>query len=296
LEEIRREIQVMSLFGHHANVVSYYTSFVHEHSLWLVMEYLAGGCCADIMKFGFPRGLDEAAIKLILNCTLKAMIYFHGWGRIHRDIKAANILVGSDGGVMLGDFGVSTSILDQQSSHMLVQPRSTFCGTPCWMAPEILLCQWCRFDDKICDVHASGYDFGIDIWAFGITAVELARGRPPLYEYPPSKVFSMILQNSSPTLEDDDKNTPREFRRKYSNNFKDMVRMCLQKDPKQRPTASSLLNHKFFRHKKKQEYLVSALLSHQPSLEERFRILYCDSYGKHANDSCLADPPNRKLK
>jgi serine/threonine-protein kinase OSR1/STK39 len=233
-EEIRQQIQMMYSCSMHPHVVRYYTSFVQGHSLWCVMKFLSGGSCSDIMRFGHPQGLDEAAIKIILKDTLKALEYFHANKRVHRDIKAGNIIVSETGSVQVADFGVSGSVKEQL--------RTTLCGSPCWMAPEVMLRAWPQGREQ-----SSGYDSSVDIWSLGITALELAKGRPPFSEFAPSRVFSMVVQNPPPALEDS--------KRKFTSSFKDFVSLCLQKDPSKRPSASKLLKHKFFKNKKSRDHI-----------------------------------------
>lgn len=253
IEEIHQQIQAMYSCSKHPHVVRYYTSFVHGHSLWCVMRYLSGGSCSDIMRFGHPNGLDEAAIKIILKDTLKALEYFHANGRIHRDIKAGNIVISESGSVQVADFGVSGSLVEQL--------RTTLCGSPCWMAPEVMLRAWPQGR-----AESDGYDYAVDIWSLGITALELAKGRPPFSEFAPSKVFSIVVQNPPPAVDDHTK-------RKFSGSFKDFVSLCLQKDPAVRPSASQLLKHKFFKGKKRRDYLVSTVLSQLPPLSDRLKMM-----------------------
>lgn len=273
LEEIRQQIVVMQLCNRHPNIVDYHTSFVHTHYLWVVMSYLAGGSCLDIMKFGFPYGLDEAAIRVILKGILKGLAFFHANGRIHRDIKAGNILLSDKGHVQVADFGVSACLGDQQ------QLRTTLCGTPCWMAPEVMLMAWPK--DGADGSPLRGYGCKVDVWSFGITALELAKGRPPFSEYPAAKVFSMIVQNPPPSLSTEERGIPfaatapvmsPTSRKKFSKDFQDMIGCCLQKDPAKRPSAEKLLKHKFFSKSAKRDYLVNTILSKLPPLGERVRM------------------------
>ena len=106
LDEIRREAQTMSMLSH-PNLVKYYSSFVNEASLWVVMPYLAGGSALNLMKWSHPGGFEEPVIACIVKAALKALDYFHRNGNIHRDIKAGNILVDENGAVKLADFGAS---------------------------------------------------------------------------------------------------------------------------------------------------------------------------------------------
>lgn len=249
LDDIRREAQTMRLISH-PNVLSAYCSFVVEHSLWVVMPYMAGGSCLHIMKSAYPDGFEEPIIATVLKECLRALEYLHCHGHIHRDIKAGNILIDEFGAVKLGDFGVSACMFDTGDRQ---RSRNTFVGTPCWMAPEVLE-----------QVH--GYDFKADIWSFGITALELAHGHAPFSKYPPMKVLLMTLQNAPPGLD-------YERDKRFSKSFKEMIAMCLVKNPAKRPTAEKLLRHSFFKHARSSEYIVRAVLADLAPLGQRFRDL-----------------------
>eukprot|EP00250_Pteridium_aquilinum_P013067 c21110_g1_i2 orf=737-2788(-) len=249
LDDIRREAQTMSLISH-PNVLSAYCSFVVEHSLWVVMPYMAGGSCLHIMKSAYSDGFEEPIIATVLKECLKALEYLHYHGHIHRDVKAGNILIDSFGAVKLGDFGVSACMFDTGDRQ---RTRNTFVGTPCWMAPEVLE-----------QVH--GYDFKADIWSFGITALELAHGHAPFSKYPPMKVLLMTLQNAPPGLD-------YERDKRFSKSFKEMIAMCLVKNPAKRPTAEKLSRHSFFKHAKSCDYIVRTVLDGLDPLGKRFRDL-----------------------
>eukprot|EP00250_Pteridium_aquilinum_P006308 c16252_g1_i2 orf=665-2827(-) len=249
LDDIRREAQTMSLINH-PNVVKAYCSFVVERSLWVVMPYMAGGSCLHIMKAAYPDGFEEPIIASFLKETLKALEYLHHQGHIHRDVKAGNILVDGSGAVKLGDFGVSACMFDTGDRQ---RARNTFVGTPCWMAPEVME-----------QVH--GYDFKADIWSFGITALELAHGHAPFSKYPPMKVLLMTLQNAPPGLD-------YERDKRFSKAFKEMIAMCLVKDPTKRPSAEKLLKHSFFKQARPADFVARTILAPLPPLWERVNDL-----------------------
>ncbi|PKA55570.1 Mitogen-activated protein kinase kinase kinase ANP1 [Apostasia shenzhenica] len=249
LDGIRREVQTMSLIDH-PNVLKAYCSFPAGHKLWVVMPYMAGGSCLHIMKFTHPDGFEEPVIATVLREVLKALVYLHGQGHIHRDVKAGNILVDTNGAIKLADFGVAACMFDTGDRQ---RSRNTFVGTPCWMAPEVMQ-----------QLH--GYDFKADIWSFGITALELAHGHAPFSKYPPMKVLLMTLQNAPPGLD-------YERDKKFTKSFKEMVATCLVKDPKKRPASEKLLKHHFFKHAHSSEYLGRTILDGLPPLGDRFRAL-----------------------
>ncbi|KAL1920453.1 uncharacterized protein VTP21DRAFT_830 [Calcarisporiella thermophila] len=243
IDELRRETQVMSLCKH-PNVLKVYGAFVHESKLYIVTPYLSGGSCLDIMRKAFPEGFDEITIATILKQALLGLEYLHKNGHIHRDVKAGNLLMDEEGTVLLGDFGVSSSLMESGERK---GQRKTFVGTPCWIAPEVM--------------EQNGYDYKADIWSFGITAIELATGHAPYAKYPPMKVIMLTLSNDPPTLERES------TKHKFSKTFKDMIETCLQKDPTKRPSAERLLQHPFFKQAKKRDYLTKTLLHNLPQLE-----------------------------
>ncbi|CAH8257720.1 unnamed protein product [Arabidopsis lyrata] len=249
LETIRKEVHIMSLIDH-PNLLKAHCSFIDRSSLWIVMPYMSGGSCFHLMKSVYPEGLEQPIIATLLREVLRALVYLHRQGHIHRDVKAGNILIHSKGVVKLGDFGVSACMFD---SGERMRTRNTFVGTPCWMAPEVMQ-------------QVDGYDFKADIWSFGITALELAHGHAPFSKYPPMKVLLMTLQNAPPRLDyDRDK--------KFSKSFRELIAACLVKDPKKRPTAAKLLKHPFFKHARSTDYLSRKILHGLSPLGERFKKL-----------------------
>mmetsp|Transcript_14251 Transcript_14251/g.40385 ORF Transcript_14251/g.40385 Transcript_14251/m.40385 type:complete len:576 (+) Transcript_14251:114-1841(+) len=214
IEDIHREIAVLAQCKS-PHITDYYASVLSNGSsrLLIVMELMACSV-ADLLEVSV---LDEATMALVLREILLALVYLHGENRIHRDIKAANILLSHMGGVKISDFGVSG-----QLTSTLGYKRKSFVGTPFWMAPEVI------------QSSEEGYSEKADIWSLGITAIEMAKGMPPNSELHPMRVLFLIPKNPPPTLDGP-----------FSEALKDFVATCLQKDPQSRPTARELLNHRF---------------------------------------------------
>jgi len=142
------EIGIMKT-SHHENIVDFFNSYcVDDRQLWVVMEYMDGGCLTDILEQFEDIKLDESQIALCCRETLKALSYIHSLHRIHRDIKSDNLLLDTNGHVKLADFGYAAQLTQKQ------QKRNTVVGTPYWMAPELI----------------RGHDYGtkVDIWSLGI--------------------------------------------------------------------------------------------------------------------------------
>ncbi|XP_073140419.1 serine/threonine-protein kinase 1 [Henckelia pumila] len=213
-DEIRGEIEMLQQCSH-PNVVRYLGSYQGEEYLWIVMEYCGGGSVADLMNVT-DDALEEHQIAYICREALKGLSYLHSIFKVHRDIKGGNILLTDQGEVKLGDFGVAAQLTRTMSK------RNTFIGTPHWMAPEV--------------IQESRYDGKVDVWALGVSAIEMAEGLPPRATVHPMRVLFMISIEPAPMLED---------KEKWSLVFHDFIAKCLTKDTRLRPTATEMLKHKF---------------------------------------------------
>ncbi|GMF59470.1 unnamed protein product [Phytophthora fragariaefolia] len=234
IESVRREIQFLRECDH-PNVVAFHGAYYKDGALWVAMEHCAGGSVGDVRRV---RSLSEREISVIMRGALNGLAYLHSRRKIHRDVKGGNILLTDSGQVKIADFGVSAQLRDTMSR------RGSFVGTPYWMSPELI---------QDCD-----YDFKADIWSLGITAIELADQKPPLFDEHPMRVLIQIPRNPPPQVAHPDKWSPA---------FLDFLRFCLRKDPAERPTALECMQHEFIRREAHIEH-VFASGEKEPSMAE----------------------------
>jgi len=215
------QIKVMKTLNN-INTLKYYGCYKQEKTLWITMEYCDGGSVKDLLEEYQKKNedeenkifLSEELIGCISRQVLNGLNYLHSNNKIHRDIKAGNILLNTRGEAKISDFGISAQISDEK--------RTTQLGTSFWMAPEC--------------ITGTGYDTKADIWSFGITLIEMAEGYPPLFDEKTNQVPNRIVQDPPPRLQNPDS---------WSKPFLDFVMRCLTKKPENRPTASQLLDHHF---------------------------------------------------
>ncbi|KAI2662896.1 Mitogen-activated protein kinase kinase kinase kinase 2 [Labeo rohita] len=255
ITSIQQEITMMKECKH-KNIVAYYGTYHRNTKLWICMEYCGGGSLQDIYQVTGP--LKEKQIAYICRETL----------------QGANILLTDRGDVKLADFGVAAEI------SASVAKRKSFIGTPYWMAPEVAAVE-----------KKGGYNHLCDIWAVGITAIELAELQPPMFDLHPMRALMLMSKSSfqPPKLKE---------KSKWSAGFHSFVKMCLIKSPRKRPTAETLLQHPFVTQLLTRKLMIELLdmasnpdLHHPPSPEENEDASdtapdTIQSKGKHMPGSC----------
>ncbi|KAJ6089031.1 hypothetical protein N7499_003878 [Penicillium canescens] len=186
--------------------------------LWLVCEYCPGGSVRTLMRATDDK-LDEKYIIPIARELAVGLRAIHEAGIIHRDVKAANILIHEEGRLEICDFGVAGVLQSQRDK------RSTWIGTPHWMPPEMFSTRG----------EAHRYGSEIDVWAYGCTLFEFANGNPPNSGLRERMQIGRQLNRNTPKLDSD----------RYSQGLKDLIAFALDSNPATRPTMADILNHPY---------------------------------------------------
>nr|CAD7571199.1 unnamed protein product [Timema californicum] len=272
-QDILKEIRFLRQLNH-PNTIEYKGCFLRDHTAWLVMEYCLGSA-SDIIEV-HKRPLKEEEIAAICEGVLHGLQYLHALGRIHRDVKAGNILLTENGTVKLADFGSASTKC----------PANSFVGTPYWMAPEVILA-----------MDEGQYDGKIDVWSLGITCIELGRAenhfglttpskidrdsntdltiirslvfckterKPPYFNMNAMSALYHIAQNDTPVLNSSD----------WSDIFRHFVDSCLQKNPNERPSSGKLLSHQMVTRLRSPHILVDLIQRTKTAVRELDNLNY----------------------
>uniref|UniRef100_A0A673H0Q8 non-specific serine/threonine protein kinase n=1 Tax=Sinocyclocheilus rhinocerous TaxID=307959 RepID=A0A673H0Q8_9TELE len=239
-QDIIKEVKFLQRIQH-PNSIEYKGCYLREHTAWLVMEYCLGSA-SDLLEV-HKKPLQEIEIAAVTHGALQGLAYLHSHNMIHRDIKAGNILLTEPGRVKLADFG----------SASIASPANSFVGTPYWMAPEVILA-----------MDEGQYDGKVDIWSLGITCIELAERKPPLFNMNAMSALYHIAQNESPTLQSSE----------WTDYFRNFVDSCLQKIPQDRPHSEDLLQHAFVLRERPESVLIDLILRTKDAVRELDNLQY----------------------
>ncbi|XP_043467066.1 neither inactivation nor afterpotential protein C isoform X3 [Leptopilina heterotoma] len=191
-----------------------------------------GGPVIDLCRGVVLQGkkMREEHIGYILREVIKALIHLHENKIIHRDVRASNIVLTKEGEVKLVDFSFSKITKGEHEN------QHTCIGSPSWIAPEVVTCK------------DSGYNCKVDVWAIGITAIEIADGKAPFQDMHPTRALFQILRNPPPSL----------YRpSNWSQNFNDFINECLEKTPENRPFMVEILEHPFLSELPENDYTLT---------------------------------------
>lgn len=212
-KRLQTEVDILKRV-HHPNIISLKDMYETNDELFLIMEVVSGGELFD--KIVSKGQYSEKDASVIVKKMLSAVEYLHNNNIAHRDLKPENLLLkgGDDTEVMISDFGLS-KIINVQSM------METACGTPYYVAPEVL--------------SASGYDKEVDLWSVGVITYLLLCGFPPFYGETLPEVFEQIMKAEF--------DFPDPYWTDISKDAKDFIQKLLVADAKNRLTATQALKH-----------------------------------------------------
>ncbi|XP_051870963.1 STE20-related kinase adapter protein alpha isoform X2 [Pristis pectinata] len=273
LSSLQNELLIWQ-FLRHPNILPHPAVFVEGSELWVILAFTAYGSASSLLKLYFTEGMSESLMAHIFYGVLKALDYIHQMGCIHRSVRPSHILISGEGHIYLsGLHGLCNMITDGQRLRVVYDFPEFSASILPWLSPEVLQQ----------DLH--GYDAKSDIYSLGITACELARGQVPFQNTPPTQMLLQKLKRSLclvdfsfPQKELMIKNfrsgmdsgigesmaiyrmmrtkrseqSPSSTKKTFSAAFHSFVELCLQREPGNRPSASTLLSHPFFKQVKKQ--------------------------------------------
>ena len=239
----KNEINIFSTFQNlNPYIIHFYNYKILPNKISLELEYCQYGSLRDLLKKAKKRRihLTENEISAIIYMVLNGLNFMHEKNLINRDIKCKNILVNKDGLAKLCDFGIS------QIYQKDLYPKNK-AGSPYWMSPEL--------------INMQKYNKSVDIWSLGITCIELAEYEPPYINYDKSEALEKIKKNPPKGLS---------FPKKWSYEFNNFVRLCLNVNKYQRPNCQELLEHDFMGEKEdcENKFLV---------IGELVALVYCES-------------------
>ena len=220
----------------HENVLSAYRFFRSNDCIWVILPFMYS---LTSIKDYLPHRLNERQIAIILKPTLTALSFLHRRNIFHRNLKLSNILIDSNGLVKISDFGTSSS----NSKYVKSKDSVLY-----WIAPEARNSRQHNNDNA-----------EADIWSFGICALELFHGGPPITCLPNSKP---LLQQIRERIE-----LPNGYEnyitnpRKLSKKLCEVVKSCLSLEPERRPTAEELLCYSFFEDRRNSEVCLKKLVN-----------------------------------
>ena len=224
--KLMQEVETLRTLDH-PHIVRLLGFELKKESLEIFLEYVPGGSLSGVIRrFG---ALGQTLTRTYAEQILSGLSYLHAKQIIHRDLKAANVLISSEGRAKLADFGCSKKLSKLEATlgekTILAQ---TLVGSVPWMAPEL--------------ISQSGYTTKADIWSFGCLLIEMISGKPPWGDHDNNlaTMLAIATSHNGPQLpvKDGEDN-------ELTAQFKEFIESCLIRDPFKRPTAQALRRHAF---------------------------------------------------
>ncbi|VDH94478.1 polo-like kinase 2 [Mytilus galloprovincialis] len=210
-QKIVREVELHRDLKH-KHVVEFHSYFEDDENVYIVLENCPRKSLVHMLKQ--RKVLTEPEVRCHLKQLVEAVKYVHNQNIIHRDLKLGNMLLNDHMELKIADFGLATRIGYEGEKKM------TVCGTPNYIAPEVL--------------QKRGHSFEADVWALGCVTYALLLGRPPFETSTLKETYVRITSNNY------------SIPQTVSQGAKSFIQKCLRHDPDQRPTVEELLSDDFF--------------------------------------------------
>ncbi|KAF6233400.1 hypothetical protein HO173_008332 [Letharia columbiana] len=227
-DKFRTELQIHAKMRH-PNIVEFHRAFTFKDSTYVVLELCSNGSIMDMVKKRRCLTLPEVRRLTVQLCG--AIKYMHARNVIHRDLKMGNLFLDHDMNLKIGDFGLAAVLVSKHEYQGLYDQKSrrtTLCGTPNYIAPEIL------------EKGRGGHDHKVDIWAIGVIMFAMLVGQPPFQAASQNEIYRKArgVEYDWPEKNKHFNDIPEEA--------KDLVARLLKVDAEERPDPDQVVGHPFF--------------------------------------------------
>lgn len=229
-EQFMKEIKIHFLMDHQ-NIIRLHKVFENRTYIFMVMEYSENGTIADLIER--RKTLSEVESRYYFRSLLEGIKYIHEKNVVHRDLKPANLIISNKMELKIADFGLASTIVDKKR-------RRTFCGTPFFIAPEIVL-------------RKDGHSYEVDYWSAGIILYNMAYGKCPFYSETTEEVYKKIKESEFATEAN------------VSPELNDLLKKLLCKSPEDRATYDICFASPFLAKLRGPDFLPAHFLETAPS-------------------------------
>ncbi|XP_071953390.1 serine/threonine-protein kinase PLK1-like isoform X1 [Antedon mediterranea] len=243
-EKMQREIHIHSQLDHR-NVVGFHKHFEDDENVYVILELCNKKSLLHMLKL--RKTLTESEVRYFMKQVIEGLRYMHSCSVIHRDLKLGNMFLTDNMEVKIGDFGLAAKL------EFNGDRKRTMCGTPNYIAPEVL--------GKI------GHSFEADVWALGCVFYTMLVGRPPFETTSLKETYTRIKHNKYT------------FPDTLSYDSKDIIALLLTSEPEDRPSLEEILLHDFFVSGYTPEVLSPTVFSTAPHFPTT-KVLMSDSSGE----------------
>ncbi|KAL4883804.1 hypothetical protein BJY04DRAFT_24719 [Aspergillus karnatakaensis] len=220
-EKFRTELQIHSKMRH-PHIVGFHRAFAFDQCIYVILELCPNGSVMDMVRKRKCLSLPEVRRFMIQLCG--AVKYLHKRNVAHRDLKMGNLFLDRNMDIKVGDFGLAAMIISEKDEKR----RKTLCGTPNYIAPEVL------------DRSKGGHTQKVDIWSLGVICFAMLTGYPPFQSKTQEEIYKKVRNLTYVWPKDSEcpNHIPEEA--------KSLVSCCLNLDEQERPEPDDIVEHAFF--------------------------------------------------